>query len=86
MSHDHLKKITDTLWRIPHDDAESVLSDLLTPSEIEAIAERLEIISLLKQGKTQRDIAQELWISVTTVSRWSRILKYGTGAIEKYVI
>ena len=64
---------------------EDFLSDLLTPQEIVELSDRINIFKALKAGKTQREIAQELWISVTTVNRGSRFLKYGTGAIEKFI-
>lgn len=75
----------DFLLQIQKDDMESILDDLLTPQEIIELAERLELLKQLKQGKTQRDIAEDMGISVTTVNRWSRILKYGTGSISHYL-
>lgn len=79
------KTLTDFLLMIQKDDMEQVLDDLMTPQEISEFAERIELLKQLKQGKTQRDIAEDLGISVTTVNRWSRILKYGTGSILHYV-
>jgi len=48
---------------------EDFLSDLLTPQEVVELADRINIFKSLKKGKTQREIAQELGISVTTVNR-----------------
>ncbi len=73
------------LLQIQREDMQWVIDDLLTPQEIIELAERIELLKQLKQGKTQRDIAEELGISVTTVNRWSRILKYGTGSISHYL-
>jgi len=61
----------------------AVLLDLLTPSEVEALSERWAIVKLLDQGHSQRDIAQKLGASVTTVSRGSRQMKYGHGGFAK---
>jgi TrpR family trp operon transcriptional repressor len=58
---------------------------LFTPAEIVEIGERIALLKQLKQGKTQRDIAADLGISVTTVSRGSRVLKYGRDMIHKYI-
>jgi TrpR family trp operon transcriptional repressor len=81
-----LKLLTDTLWQIQdRDELEKVLEDLMSPWELVEIAERINIIRSLKEGKTQRVIADDLGISVTTVSRGSRVLKYWRGVIEKYV-
>ena len=80
-----LQLIADTLWRVPEEDATAVLEDLFTPSEIVELGERIAILQQLKQGKTQRDVAEDLGISVTTVSRGARVLKYGKGAIRQYI-
>ena len=53
------------------------LSALLTPKEIEEIANRLEIIRLLKEGKSQRDVAQQLGVGIATVTRGAGVLKSG---------
>ena len=60
----------------------ALLEDLLTPGEIEAVSERWHIVKRLRAGATQREVAAELGVSVTTVSRGARQLKYGTGGFE----
>ena len=81
-----LKLITDTLWRINTiEDLSGVLTDLLTPAEITEIADRIRLLKMLQEGKTQRAIAEELAISVTTVSRGNRILQYEDNTISKYL-
>lgn len=65
-----LKLITDTLWRAnSKKDISGMLEDLLTPSEIIEIADRITILRMLAEGVSQREIAEQLAISVTTVSR-----------------
>lgn len=59
------------------DDLDGFLEDMMTPQEIEALDERIKIMHALAAGKTQREIAEELALSITTVSRGSRILQYG---------
>lgn len=81
-----LKLITDTLWRISTiEDLSGVLTDLLTPAEITEVADRIRLLKMLQEGKTQRAIAEELAISVTTVSRGNRILQYEDNTISKYL-
>lgn len=58
-------------------DLDGFLEDILSPQEIETIDERIKIMHALAEWKTQREIAEELELSITTVSRWSRILQYG---------
>ena len=81
-----LKLITDTLWRISTiEDLSGVLTDILTPAEITEVADRIRLLKMLQEGKTQRAIAEELAISVTTVSRGNRILQYEDNTISKYL-
>lgn len=64
------------------EDVALLLADLLTPAEIEAVGERWQIVQRLVAGQSQREVAEELGVSITTVSRGSRQLKYGVGGIE----
>lgn len=79
-----LKLVTDTLWRVSKNDMEWFLEDLFTPAEIVELADRVMLVQHLKDGKTQREVAEEQWISVTTVSRGARVMKFGRGMLEKY--
>lgn len=58
---------------------ERLLGDLLTYNEVESLQERWEIVKLLAAGHSQRTIRDALGVSVTTVSRGSKQLKYGEG-------
>lgn len=72
-------------WTIASSDMEALLNDLMTPQEMMEMVERIHLFRQLKAGKTQRAIAEDMGISVTTVNRGSRVLQFGTGVIEKYV-
>ena len=63
--------------------AESFLHNILTPSELEEISKRLQIAKLLMKGVPQRDVAKKLGVSMGTVSRGSRELKYGSDGFKK---
>ncbi len=54
-----------------------MLRALLTESELEDIARRLQIVRMLKKGVPQREIAKELNVGVATVTRGSRELRLG---------
>lgn len=56
---------------------QSALEGLLTPSELHAISQRLEITRLLKKGISQREIAKRLGVGIATVTRGSREIKAG---------
>lgn len=60
-----------------------VLSNLLTPQEIEEIALRIQIIKGLKAGENQRELADKLGVSLGTISRGSRELQYGEKGISE---
>ena len=61
------------------EDIALLFSDLLTPSETVSLGERWEIVKLLASGHSERTTRDSLGVSVTTVSRGSRQLKYGHG-------
>src|SRR3989344_1645211 len=59
------------------------LCDLLTPQEYETLAIRLQIVKLLADGLTQREIVDKLKIGIATVSRGARELQDMNGAFMK---
>ncbi len=63
-------------------DIERIFYDLLTFSEIESLGERWSIVKRLAAGQSQRTIRDALGVSITTVSRGNRQLKYGDGGFE----
>ena len=62
------------------------LNELLTESEIDALSKRWRILSMLKQGIPQRDIAKELNVSLCKITRGSKILKQKDSVIRKHLI
>lgn len=63
--------------------AEAFLANILTPAELEEISKRLQIVKLLLKGVSQRDVAKKINVSMGTVSRGSRELKYGENGFKK---
>lgn len=51
--------------------------DICTISELNAIAQRLEVARMLKDGKTYSDISVKTGASAATISRVNRCLNYG---------
>lgn len=64
-------------------DIETFLRDILTPAELDEISRRWQIVKMLNDGLPQRKIAKKLAVSIGTVSRGSRELKYGRGGLSK---
>ena len=63
--------------------AKSFLNNILTPSELEEVSKRLQLVKLLLDGMPQREVAKKLGVSMGTVSRGSRELKYGDDGFRK---
>lgn len=63
-------------------EAERFLTDLCTPAEIQALADRWAVVPLIKAGKSYRQIYEETGVSVTTVGRVARALMLGSGGYE----
>jgi len=61
------------------DEVRQFLLDLCTPSEVEAIVDRWWTASLLKQGRSYREISEITGVSVTTIGRVARYMNMGEG-------
>lgn len=55
---------------------EQALAELLTPSELQEMNKRLQILDLLEQGVPQRQIADQLGVGIATVTRGASVLKH----------
>lgn len=62
-----------------------LLNDLLTPQEIDELALRWKIAHELLVGRTQRDIAERLGVSISKITRASRAVQYGNGGFQMFV-
>lgn len=58
-------------------EADLLLQDILTPQEMASLAERWQIVQLLARGVPQREISEKLNVSISKVTRGSRVLQYG---------
>lgn len=63
-------------------EVEAFLSDLCTPTEIAALADRWNAARMLAQGKSQRDVAAQTGIALGTVTRVARFLSRGSGGYK----
>ena len=60
-------------------EALAFFTDLCTPAELEAMADRLEVVPPLRQGIPYRAIHEQTGVSVTTITRVARCLSMGCG-------
>lgn len=66
------------------DELAHVLRALLTPAEIESIAQRLSILDGISTGIAQREIAETLRVGIATVTRGSRVWQENRECLGKY--
>ena len=66
-------------------EAEILLRDILTPQELASVAERWQLIRALAKGTPQRDISKKLNLSISKITRGSRMLQYGTGGFKHFL-
>lgn len=63
-------------------EASLFFNDLCTPAELEAMADRWEVVPLLRQGIPYRSIHKQTGVSVTTITRVARSLSMGNGGYQ----
>ncbi|MDR1072920.1 MAG: trp operon repressor [Treponema sp.] len=81
---ENLSGLSATLAKIDDPELiESFLHCLLTPSETADIAARWALVKALKEKKTQREIAQDLGLSLCKITRGSRELKKPNSAFQR---
>ncbi|KKW41549.1 MAG: hypothetical protein UY92_C0016G0004 [Candidatus Magasanikbacteria bacterium GW2011_GWA2_56_11] len=59
------------------------LDDLLTPAELDDIIVRWQIVRQLDKKKTQREVAENLGISIAKVTRGARELSDNKGGFRQ---
>lgn len=66
-------------------EANILLEDLFTPQELEEFSGRWQIVQELSKGTPQREIAQKLNVSISTITRGSTTLKYGSNGFSYFL-
>ena len=66
-------------------ESEMLLKDILTPQELETIAERWQLIQALASGMTQRDVAKKCDVSISKITRGAHELQYGIGGFKHFL-
>jgi len=64
------------------DDCKDFFRDLCTITELKAMAERWEVVHLLEQGVSYREISQQTGASTATVTRVAHWLNHGEGGYQ----
>jgi TrpR family trp operon transcriptional repressor len=72
----HAKRVAEAIAKLSSaDQVSQFLDEILTPAERHDIELRWELLERLKAGIPQREIADQLGISLCKITRGSRILK-----------
>jgi TrpR-related protein YerC/YecD len=61
------------------EEVRSFLTDLCTPNELQAMADRWAVVECLQQGLPYREIYRRTGVSLTTIGRVARYLAQGSG-------
>jgi TrpR-related protein YerC/YecD len=61
---------------------ELLLLDLCTPTELEAMADRLHVAPLIAKGEAYRKIHEKTGVSITTIGRVARQMQTGNGGYD----
>ena len=64
------------------EEAEKFFDDVCTIKELQAISQRLEVASMLKNGKNYQEITRATGASTATISRVNKCLLYGSGGYK----
>ena len=64
------------------EECSAFFEDIFTIQELHAIAQRLKVAGMLKNGMTCQHIAEETGASTATISRVNRSLNYGNDGYE----
>jgi Trp operon repressor len=78
------RQLERDLWRLVASirspkEAELLLTDLLTHAEIRSLSKRWYELQLLAMSVPQREVAKKCGISISKVTRGSKVLSLGTG-------
>ena len=77
MKKEHKKELLNTIRKAAKDQKSlnAFLGDVLSPSEYENLATRIQILKQLKDGISHRQVAGDLHIGIGTVERGARVLQ-----------
>lgn len=74
----NVRELLRVMLRIRSEDGMlDFLKGILTPTELDQLSTRLQIVKMLKNGVNQQRIAKSLKVGIATVTRGSRELKMG---------
>ncbi len=77
------KLLVDSFYKVrTKKDLAKFVEDLFSPEETLDLAQRLKIAKLILEGKTYEEIAAEIPVSTSTISKIGQVIKYGKGGLS----
>ncbi len=74
------KLVVDSFYKVrTKKDLAKFVEDLFSPEETLDLAQRLKIAKLILDGKTYEEIAAEIPVSTSTISKIGQVIKFGKG-------
>ena len=81
----NIEEITNFILKLnSQEEAQAFLKEMLSEAEMSALSKRWRILSMLAEGRTQRNIVKELKVSLCKVTRGSKLLKDKDSVITKH--
>lgn len=65
------------------EDCRAFFEDICSVKELHSMAQRLQVATMLNEGKSFNSISEETGASTATISRVSRCLSNGSGGYKK---
>ena len=74
------KLVVDSFYKVrTKKDLAKFVKDLFSPEETLDLAQRLKIAKLILEGKTYEEIAAQIPVSTSTISKIGQVIKFGKG-------
>jgi TrpR-related protein YerC/YecD len=74
------KLVVDSFYKVKtKKDLNNFIEDLFSQEETLDLAQRLKIAKLILEGKTYEEIAAEIPVSTSTISKIGQVIKFGKG-------
>jgi len=81
------KELLEILFKVAKDKdlLDAFLADLLSPSEYKEVITRWQIVKQLREGKTHREISEDLKTGITTITRGAKTLENPSGGFNRVI-
>ena len=80
---DHIWQLCQAISMLEtSEEVQKFFEDLCTPAELQAMADRWRVVDSIDSGKPYRQIYEETGVSMTTIGRVARCLRFGAGGYK----